>query len=734
MKRLAAALALTASLAATAPAKETAAPGDLAALTDGVADVGSPGLPGSVAVWSDSAFPVIVGKSDGARVPVVAAAGWGKGRVVAFSHDGYLSAGSAPAGGTGRLVVNAIRWSAQGAPRGGRPRAAVVGCDLAGFAQTSGIDAETLPVRAFGGRLAKFDALVLATNALDADDLGAIGEFVRKGGGLVVAQTGWGWRQVHGGAEMTTNPLNRLLAPAGLGWTDATVEDTGGAGFTSKPAPPRLSHGLAAIDFLLASESGSPEAADLAQAAAAAIETVRLLPADETSIRPRLAAALRRRAAKLVPTQKDPLAAKDALDRFLLAVEAESLWRLAPKDVRAHPAAATFPGAVPAGSPAVSRTVAVDLRVPRWRSTGLYAPPGEVVTATLPEDAPAGLALRIGCHTDALWHLASWPRVPEISRQWALRPGATETASPFGGLVYVVVPEGAGGGVVRVRIDGAVEAPFFELGRTTAAEWKKARRAPGPWAEIASERIVLSVPSSVVRDLEDPAPIAEFWVRVSDAAADLGAIPREPPCAERYAADVEISAGYMHSGYPIMTHLDAAPRMVSIETMTRGDWGLFHEFGHNHQVGDWTFEGTGEVTNNLWSLHLHDVLTKTKGVDAHPAFRGREARVAKHFAEGVKFGAWKADPFLALFMYCQLQEAFGWDAFKKVFAEYRALPEGERPKSDDAKRDQWMTRFSRAVGRDLGPFFEAWGVPTSKAARDSVAKLPKWMPPGFPPK
>ena len=97
------------------------------------------------------------------------------------------------------------------------------------------------------------------------------------------------------------------------------------------------------------------------------------------------------------------------------------------------------------------------------------------------------------------------------------------------------------------------------------------------------------------------------------------------------------------------------------------------------------------------------------------------------------FEQWKREPFLALVMYEQLQQAFGWDAFRQVFATYRSLPEAERTKSDDEKRNQWMVRFSRQVGRNLGPFFEAWGVPTSQEARDSIADLPVWLPPDFPP-
>ena len=93
---------------------------------------------------------------------------------------------------------------------------------------------------------------------------------------------------------------------------------------------------------------------------------------------------------------------------------------------------------------------------------------------------------------------------------------------------------------------------------------------------------------------------------------------------------------------------------------------------------------------------------------------------------------WKREPGLALFMYVQLQEAFGWEAYRQVFATYRALPDAERPKSDNDKRDQWLVRFSQQVGRNLGPFFEAWGVPTSRAARASIADLPVWLPPNFP--
>ena len=66
----------------------------------------------------------------------------------------------------------------------------------------------------------------------------------------------------------------------------------------------------------------------------------------------------------------------------------------------------------------------------------------------------------------------------------------------------------------------------------------------------------------------------------------------------------------------------------------------------------------------------------------------------------------------------------------KVDAAARAAA----PKTDDEKRDQWCVRISRATGKDLGPYFEAWGVPVSDAARRQVAELPEWMPDDWPKK
>jgi hypothetical protein len=282
-----------------------------------------------------------------------------------------------------------------------------------------------------------------------------------------------------------------------------------------------------------------------------------------------------------------------------------------------------------------------------------------------------------------------------------------------------------------------VEAPLFVLGQTAPADWRAAvRDRPAPWAEMAGRSVIFSVPSELVRAIDDPTPLMQLWDRIvaaQDRLADLP--PRVRP--ERIVADRQISAGYMHSGYPIMTPIDDSARLAMSEPRLRaeGSWGHFHELGHNHQSPDWTFNGTGEVTNNVYAMYVYAQVLNKPFDSGHPAIRdraAREERVRRYRQNGAKFDQWKQDPFLALTMYIQLIEGFGWSPYERVFAEYRRLPAAERPHTDDEKRDQWLLRFSRAVGRDLGPFFQSWGVPTSDRARASLHDLPIWWPDAAP--
>ncbi|MHC4640401.1 MAG: M60 family metallopeptidase [Planctomycetota bacterium] len=452
----------------------------------------------------------------------------------------------------------------------------------------------------------------------------------------------------------------------------------------------------------------------------------------------------------VIPTAQKRLFRDMQPDYTILSLQVRKAGDVSAEQVKAHPAAEVFPGSVGEDARRVEQKITINTsaagwhigsrrRSQYWHSTGLYAAPGEVITVTVPKDVTEkGLYVRIGAHNDRLWRKSSWARAPEICRRFALAQTETKAANAFGGLVYIETPYDLKIGKITVTIDGAARSPYFVLGKTDAEEWRQTiRNLSAPWGELAGRKLILTLPSKVLRTVDDPEDLMKFWDAVMDHYADLLGRNPQRRRLERFVPDVQISAGYMHAGYPLMTMLDITTTIVDKERIISnrhgGVWGLFHEIGHNHQNYDWTFRGTGEVTVNLFSLYIMDKVCDVED-KGHPSItrRARKRNTDKYFTDGCDFEKWKRDPFLALCMYMQLQEAFGWEPFTKVFKEYRALSQEQRPQSDNEKRDQWMVRMARSVGRNLGPFFQAWAVPTTSEARASIADLPPWMPDGFP--
>jgi len=710
-------------------------------LCDGVAEIGSPGIPGPLCLLTDKAFAVVMGSVDGKPAPVVAAGRLGKGRVVAFGHEGYF--GDLKAADTGRFLLNCVRWAAHGEAKDRVPKVGLRGFGaLEAHIKRHGVEARQLPARGWAKHLDGLNVVVTSPAGLSDGDVKALRKFIERGGGVLAGVPGWGWKQLNPGKSLGDGlPGNRLFAQAGVVWADGYQRDTARDGFTTKGHPPAMAHAGRALDALTDLAAGKGPSLgknEMALAVSSISRCALAVPSGDTLFRPRLERLLTAHSGSVkLPTPKKPLTDADGLAKVILTMQLRRDLRLPADEVKAHPAAKHFPGAVPADAPRVTRTLSIDTAVPAWHSTGLYAAPGEAISVAVPKEASRkGLWVRIGCHNDRLWHKSKWHRAPEIVRRFPLNRPRTKAANAFGGLVYIEVPGRCKLGKLSVEIAGAVEAPLYVLGETDLKDWRETvRKRPAPWGEVAGKRVVISVPSANLRGLDDPKRLMEFWDRVLDACADLATIPRERARPERYVSDVQISAGYMHSGYPIMTWLDAAPRFVNLKLLsTKGDWGMFHEMGHNHQSGLWTFGGTGETTVNLFTVYVLETVVGIKGGHGGISPKTRQRKLDAYLAGGADFAKWKSDPFLSLGMYLQLKEGFGWDAYKKVFAEYRKLHPKERPRNDDEKRDQWMVRFSRTVGRNLGPFFQKWGVPTSKKARASIADLPVWLPPELQPK
>jgi hypothetical protein len=708
------------ALAQTPPAPADAAAND--ALLKDVGDIGPSGTPGGLAVWGPDARVLVSGDAVPEKTPLVALAHYGKGTVLAFAHPGYVKDFAKSNASRRALVKNYLRYAFADNPD---PKTGLVRI----AAKDAELGANAMALKAFptAEELAGVELLAWSAEGKEtAAQIESLQAWIRRGGHLIIGFAGWIWTTytVDDGDLRTECPVNTLLAPAGIAFTEGSVSKTNDP---HKDPDTATLHVRAAFDILKTEGDSKPkDAKQRRQLVQTCEEFLRIAPAHDT-LRARVSRELPR---DVVVTKDKPVSAATPMKRLALTDYVLRLRDAAPGPLAPAPGVETFPGAVPADAKRAAKTLKLDLTMPAWHSTGLYAPPGEVVTVTTPKDLlDKKLAVRIGCHKDKLYgSRETWFRYPEVSTRRTLETEKLELANPFGGLIYIEVPDGLTG-TAKFTVAGCVGAPLFILGDTTNTEWKSSIRSlPGPWAELGNSKVILTVPSKLIRDLDDPTALMKFWDDVRDCYADLGQRPpnRRP---ERMVVDVNISNGYMHSGYPIMmeTFGQADKNVVDLEAL-KGDprkngWGLWHELGHNHQQADWTFSGTTEVTCNLFSLFVCEKFSKKKTALAEEEL----AKLKEYSEKKLTWKSWGDKPFHGLLFYQTVIDEFGWEPFRKVFAEYRDLAPADRPKDDQAKRDQWLIRFSKALGRNLTDHFAWFGVEVTDKAKEQVASLPTWL-------
>ncbi|XP_010768591.1 protein FAM115-like [Notothenia coriiceps] len=361
-----------------------------------------------------------------------------------------------------------------------------------------------------------------------------------------------------------------------------------------------------------------------------------------------------------------------------------------------------------------------------WISTGLYLSPGMKTEMILPANiVNKNWTIQIGCQTDYLEH-DELKRARSVHERFPVTAEKMQVWNLWGGLIYLVAPPNTKMEGVEVVVSLAVRAPYYKSGVTTAADWLSLRTAPAPWAEFEFDNIILTVPSDVVRKLERPDEVAALWNDIMKGIADLAVIPHKFYRKERMVADEQISAGWMHAGYPVMIHTYSAAELFEPDdARAAGLWGEVHELGHNQQRSGWEFRPhTTECTCNLWSVYVHEEVLGLKREKAHPSMilTNRKNTVDKYVKGGKNLSDWNV--WTALETYLQLQGIFGWDAFKKVFAAYHKI--SNYPSDNSGKMNLYAETFSQTVEMNLSAFFKSWGWPIDRATEEKLTPLPPW--------
>jgi hypothetical protein len=449
---------------------------------------------------------------------------------------------------------------------------------------------------------------------------------------------------------------------------------------------------------------------------------------------------------EITPTKKAPFVPPAEAARAETVDAIKAYMAKEPGTFGAHASAQDFPGIVE-GKERVARTVAYDSNLVHrwdttagnapnlatgpdaWQETGLYAAPGEIVTvkvAAIPENRVVKVI--VGCHRDALFKLDKWNRFPLITRTFELKVGDNKVANPFGGQLFIQSSHKDWRKPVKaspatpLQFANAVAMPTYVLGKDSPESWMKAKQLPAPWVTLVGKQVILHVQAHEVKKLADPKGLLEWWDKAMALEDDLVGLVRLAP--ERVVPDRQISAGFMHSGYPFMCWIDPSQKdSIDLPKLTKeGNWGFFHELGHNHQRTSWTFDGQTEVTCNLFSLYVMEKLVGKPQGKGHPAMEKLDEMLAKRFAAEPNKG-----PFEQLATFVVLIRAHGWGPLRETLRSYGsvATPKGA---TKEQLQSVFAERYGKAAKADVSEYFEKMGYHVEATAKASLKGFPAFKP------
>lgn len=311
-----------------------------------------------------------------------------------------------------------------------------------------------------------------------------------------------------------------------------------------------------------------------------------------------------------------------------------------------------------------------------------------------------------------------------------LTAGFNTLSDATGGILYVRYINDNPGGQCRIKfISGMKPIPYYQLGKTTQADWvKMVDNLTGvPDVQLVGNKtmITFSRTNAVNYKNENQESLikkADRLIVIEDSISGLfGTDPLDQPNTHKYLmtesdkTDIFMAATYYRTWY---RSPDGVPAILKAENLT---WGPWHELGHMHQQGSWTWGALGEVTVNIYSIAVEKVFGITQTRLTSDGTWGKAASyLAKPDAER-SFNGSNADVWIRLCMFQQLKLAFSESFYHELHRQARRELVANRPATDDTKMRWFMLKTCSISGKDLTGFFQKWGMKLStQALTDAV--------------
>jgi len=704
---------------------------DQSDLLRGMGNTNWGGWPSPVLPIGEWAFPIgFTQEGYGSTIPVISASHVGRGRMLGYGHESWVDGAGVK---ETEFSLRAVEWvCGENADVG-----LAYGAGYDDFEDELQAEGHTVHLSVTPADLSGIDCLLdeFWNGHDDADNQNLI-DFMLAGGGLIMGGHAWYWS--YSNSDVSHNyPGNKIAKTSGLFVSHAW----GYNNIDFRVVPHELTRPQAAIDAIRADRIDNQTLSldDAAIADATLSICTGVVALDFHDFWGPLRETVNTTGWTII--QYGTLwqnvgynIGENPVADTLLRVETALTQGLPANELPAHPSHVEFPGEVPANATRITRTMPIDgnqsglpgnfgysgARSHIRMTTGLYAAPGEVVTVSLPPGiVDSGTYVLVGAHSDSLWGKSQLHRHPQIVRWWYVDNTTMEVGNAFGGPIYIGIEAGSTLGDFDITVSNAVKAPRYIHGETDIFQWQQQyRHDPAPWAEIGSDQFILTVPSYEIRDLDNPQDLMDWWDEALRMEHEIyGYTPW--PRVERAVFDAQISAGWMHSGYPFMAHDLSVAGVVDVSYMSEnGDWGMFHELGHNHQWMPSTLPGTTETGCNFASVYLMEELVNP------PNLRPANPQRA-YFEDGSNISNWST--WVALDTFLVIKEEWGWGPITEALTVYYTLPAAEVPSGGTEEFNAWVLHLSNATGYNLAPYHAAWGFPLTQATYDALEHLPVWV-------
>lgn len=345
-----------------------------------------------------------------------------------------------------------------------------------------------------------------------------------------------------------------------------------------------------------------------------------------------------------------------------------------------------------------------------YHPTGLYAPPGELITMEIPPKAVGKITFIINRHVDpAASHAV---RLGGTRCEFSLRGTVTQFMWPYGGTIEFAVSLDTFNAGVDVNVTGAIRSPYFIYGVTTDEEWEEeVSKYPGPILSLDYGAGFVAVPSKFVRSYVKLNDAMAFWRSVSRvlySCSEVSAVPRRSDGRVRTPLRTTVdrfvrvgTAVALTGGNQVYEPIGWQREWKNYDYAKWGCWGQLHEYAHHFQNG-WEFGAWGEVSNNVLNLISMSLMTE---IDA--------TRMINFWGSIAMSGDWANTAHQAgnvnakdlLYWYGLHLYWFGPDRQRKII---RSTRDGKYFARNGSFVSQFMLTISYIAKRDMRPYFKTW--------------------------